>query len=75
MSNNNILYITSLFDSNQEWKSWHKKKGTLWYTMVHTDELKSIVLRLVERFVDDDGVDVALLVLLWMGLYDKAFEE
>lgn len=43
--------------------------------MVHTDELKSIVLRLVERFVDDDGVDVALLVPLLMGLYDNAFEE
>ena len=38
--------------------------------IVHTDELNSIVLLLEERFVEDDGVDVALLVPLWMGLYD-----
>lgn len=43
--------------------------------MVYIDELKSIVFRFVERFVDDDGVDVVLLVLLLMGLYDNVFEE
>ena len=43
------------------------------FETVHTDELKSIVLLLDDLFVEDDGVDVALLVPLWMGLYDRTF--
>ena len=45
-----------------------KKKNCL-----RTDELNSIVLLLVDRLVDDDGVDAALLVTLCMGLHEGIF--
>ena len=41
------------------------------FPIIHTEELNSIVLLLDCRFVEDDGVDVALLVPLWMGLDDR----
>ena len=41
--------------------------------VLHTDELNSIVLLLDARLVEDEGVDVALLVLLCIGLCDGTF--